>query len=213
MTPGLLSRWCSAPYDRQRWVVLDVETTGLDVRQDQVLSVAALGLHWRQSGAELVVADAFEADLRPHAARADHDNILLHGIGLGRQQQGGAPAQVLQALQAWLGHAPVVAFHAPFDRQFLARACKAAGVTPLTRHWLDLAELAPAAKPALAARSLDDWLAVWGIVCRRRHCAAADVWATAQLLLAVLAALPPDKRANWAHLVRLANSNRWLPRR
>jgi DNA polymerase-3 subunit epsilon len=92
MALSLLSRWCSAPIDRHRWVVLDVETTGLDVRQDQVLSVAALGLHWRQGGAELVVADAFEADLRPHAARANHDNILLHGIGLGRQQQGGAGA-------------------------------------------------------------------------------------------------------------------------
>lgn len=210
MAPGLLSRWCSAPIDQHRWVVLDVETTGLDVHQDQLLSVAALGLHWRQGGAELVLADAFEADLRPRALRANHDNILLHGIGLGRQEQGGAPAQVLQALQAWLGHAPVVAFHAPFDRQFLARACKAAGVMPLTRHWLDLADLAPVAKPAAAARSLDEWLAVWGIVCRRRHSAAADVWATAQLLLAVLAALPPDKRTHWAHLVRLANSSRWL---
>ena len=54
------------------------------------------------------------------------------------------------------------------------------------RAWLDLAPLAGALVPEAyryGGRSLDDWLAAFGIECTIRHNAAADALATAELLL------------------------------
>jgi DNA polymerase III epsilon subunit-like protein len=40
-----LKRWLRhSPPDPARWVVLDVETTGLDVRHDRLLAIAAIAL-------------------------------------------------------------------------------------------------------------------------------------------------------------------------
>ena len=48
------------------------------------------------------------------------------------------------------------------------------------------ADIAAVLRPGVAARTLDDWLAACGIRCARRHQAAADALATAELLLQYL---------------------------
>ena len=196
--PDTLQRWWTMGWpmgrsvDSSRWVVLDCESSGLDVRRDRLLSVAAVALHFDAPGrATIRPGDSFEVLLRhsrPEAAPAKA-NILLHGIGVGAQQQGVEPARALQALRAYVGHSPLLAFHAAFDRALIDRACKAALGARLANPWLDLAPLAAALHPEVKALALDDWLAHFGIRCARRHQAAADAWATAELLLRLLPAL------------------------
>ena len=68
----------------------------------------------------------------------------------------------------------------------LGRALAAQGLPDDRRPWLDLAPLAGALVPEAyryGGRSLDDWLAAFGIECAIRHNAAADALATAELLL------------------------------
>ena len=61
-----------------------------------------------------------------------------------------------------------------------------------------------------SARVLDDWLGVFGIENYARHDALADALATAQLLLAVLAAAERAGLPAWADLARLQKDQRWL---
>ena len=95
----LAARRTRAPADARRWVVLDVEASGLDAARDRLLAIAAIGVHVADDRAQVALADSFEVVLRQpdDAAPPDKPNILLHGIGVGAQRNGVEPAQALDA--------------------------------------------------------------------------------------------------------------------
>ena len=96
---------------------------------------------------------------------------------------------VLREFARFLGDGVPAAFHSPFDAEILRREFARAKQAPLPGKWLDVAQLAPALFPARAvkSRTLDDWLAEFGIEPHARHHALGDAFATAQLLLVLLA--------------------------
>ncbi len=205
----LLGRGASGappPAARLRWVVLDVETSGLDQDNDRLMSIGAVAVH----GDRIVLADSLELTIRQPSASATH-NILVHGIGAEAQLAGLDPGQACGRFLDYAGQAPLVAFHAAFDRGFLARAARAFLGVPIDNPWLDLAELAPALHPGTGARALDDWLAHFGIPVEARHSAAGDALATAMLFLKLLSAVPEAQRHPRA-LQKLAAQARWLAR-
>ena len=212
-----VKRWIapSPSIDEPRWVVLDVESSGLDAKRDRLLAFAAIGVHIEAHAPRIHLGDSFEAVLRQPATQAapDRHNILLHGIGIGAQRVGADPRHALQAFEAWVGRSPLLAFHAAFDRTMLERACRATLGRHLTNPWLDLAPLAAVLYPQVRARALDDWLVHFNIRCALRHQAAADTLATAELLLKLWPALRqqlPQPRLR--KVQALAALQRWLPR-
>lgn len=209
---GWKSLWSTTAVDEKRWVVLDVETSGLDTRRDRLLAVAALAVHFDQAAVpRLVPADSFEVILRQDTALPDKANILLHGIGLGAQRVGVEPRFALQAFADFAAGSPLIAFHAAFDRSMIERAMRSELGQVLRNPWLDLQPLAAAARPELAARSLDEWMQQLGVNCEQRHQAAADTQATAELLLKLWPAVRVQMRGSgFAAVARLARSGRWL---
>ncbi len=197
-----------------RWVVLDVETSGLDARRARLLAIAALGVHRDGSAWRIVPADSFEVVLRYEAEEAgapDRDNILLHGIGVGAQCQGVARAEALRRFAAFVGEAPLVAFHAAFDRTMIERACRREALPEPANPWLDLEPLAGVLMPQVRARSLDEWMAALSIPCVARHEAAADTLATAELLLRLAPRLNAEiGSAGFAAAQKLAAHRRWM---
>ena len=221
MTRGALAasfwqRWRSGRAEpAARWVVLDVESSGLDPRHDRLLAVAAVALRAAPDRLALCPADSFEAVLGQPAddAGPDRANILVHGIGVGAQAQGVAPAEALEAFERWVGASPLIAFHSAFDERLLQRAMQATLGRVLPGPWLDLAQLAPAVAPGVPGRSLDDWLRHVDIPCARRHQAAADAHATARLLLRLWPAVRAQRAGeDFAALRHIAAQARWLPR-
>jgi DNA polymerase-3 subunit epsilon len=200
-----------------RWVIVDVETTGLDAGRDRLLSIAALALKPRGARAELLLGDSFEVVLRDDDAMvpADRSNILLHGIGIGARRQGMAPRQALDAFAAWVASAPILGFHVAFDRAVIERHAALQGAALPSRHWVDIEPLAAVLRPQTRARALDEWLVALGIPCAARHQAAADVLATAELLLRLWPGLARESPAaaggDIAAAARLAAQRRWLP--
>lgn len=196
----------------QRWVVLDVESSGLDADRDRLLAVAAVAVHVAQGRAGIVLADSFEAVLRQAspAAGPDRQNILVHGIGLGEQAGGMEAGDVLARFEAFVGSSPLIGFHAAFDRRLIDRAARAALGRPTSAVWLDLADLAPVLRPAIRGRSLDEWLQALGIDCLQRHQAASDALATAELLLRLWPAARAEGAEDFRGLQRLAARRRWL---
>jgi DNA polymerase III subunit epsilon len=198
-----------APAATQRAVVVDVEASGLDPRRDRLLSIGAIGV----LGGLARYAETFEVVLR-QARPSETHNILVHGIGGSAQLAGREAAEGLLDFLAFAGKAPLVAFHADFDRILVERAiAPALGIKP-GNLWLDLALLAPALFPdqPSGARTLDDWLRRFGIGNDDRHNALADALATAQLLLVALAQAGKQGLTTWAQLAGLQEGQRWISR-
>jgi len=195
-----------------RWVVVDVETSGLDPARDRLLAIAAVALRvdWPRRRLAIEAKDSFEVVLRQPLPSA-RDNILLHGIGAQRQLEGVEPGRALQAFAAYLGDAPLLAFHAAFDRKLIGRYLRAELGRELASPWLDIEHLCAALHPKQSARSLDEWLDVMGIACLARHEAAADAWAECELMLRLWPAVAAEC-SNWRQLQRLARHHRWIGR-
>lgn len=199
------------PAEAERWVVLDVETTGLDARRDALLAIAAIAVHRDGDRLRLVPGDSFDVRLAHHATSVDRGNILLHGIGVGEQRTGVDPALALRDFQSWAGAAPRLGFHVSFDRQVIERVQRAVlGGKPAAASWIDIAVLARAAVPGVKGRALDDWLDHYGIPCLRRHDAAADTLATGELLLRLWPMLRKAGARDASALARMERDAAWL---
>lgn len=193
--------------DELRWVVVDVETGGLNPHTDPLLSIGAVEIRERQ----IHLGTGFEAALR-QASTTSEANILVHGLTHSQQLSGMAAADALLDFAEFAAAAPLVAFHAAFDRAALQTALQKELGSDLRWHWLDAATLAPLLFPDLAreCRDLDDWLAAFSIHNHARHSALADAAATAQLWLILLDAAQCQHMYTLKHLESLSRARKWL---
>jgi DNA polymerase-3 subunit epsilon len=207
--------WRKRPFpagNPERWLVLDVESSGLDASCDRLLALAAVSLRFDAQRAWIELADSFEVVLRQpeDASPPDRANILVHGIGIAAQGRGADPLQALQRFEAFAADAPLLGFHVAFDKQLIDRATQAQLGRRLRNPWLDIADIAAVLRPSVAARTLDDWMLACDIPCAHRHQAIADALATAELLLQLLPAARADGVSGFRDLARLAARRRWL---
>ncbi len=193
----------------QRYVVVDVETSGLRPYSDRLLAIGAIAVANGLARFDEVFTTLLRQD---HASPTA--NILLHGIDGTTQTSATAIAEALLAFLEFARKSPLVAFHADFDRVFVNRATRAAFHITAANGWLDLAQLAPCFLPehAAHAQTLDDWTRIFGIENYARHDALADAVATAQLLQVVLARAAHAGVTRWSQLAAHARAQRWLAR-
>lgn len=168
------------PLDQQRVVVLDLETSGLDVRRDIVLSIGAVVID--QGSIDL--GNQFECTL----LRPDHEvseSVLIHGIAPSELATGRDPAEALLDFMEFVGDSPILAFHAGFDQRMLARALKTSLGYKLRHHFIDVAEIAPVLCPdnRPSRNGLDDWTQHFRLQVLQRHHASADALVTAEIAL------------------------------
>jgi DNA polymerase III subunit epsilon len=201
----------ASPHTTERWVVLDVETSGLDTRHAQLLTIACISVHidWSRRQLAIVPGDSLELAIKPELPVTDKANILLHGLGLERQSQGMPCAPALQLFIDYAGSSPLLAFHAGFDQSILDRHLQSHLHHRLPNEWLDIEKLCTATHPRVQAHTLDEWIAHFGIRCAARHQAVADTWSECELLQRIW---PQVARqcASWRDVQRLAQHRRWL---
>jgi DNA polymerase III subunit epsilon len=212
---GRLRGWLGArvAVDEGRWLVLDVETSGLDPQRDQLLAIAAIAVQvdWAAKRMSITPGDSFEVVLRQSEVATAKDNILLHGIGQQRQREGEPMADGLSAFARFAGSSPLLAFHAPFDQAMIGRFVLAHLDTPLPNRWVDIEQLCAVTHEKVRARALDEWMAHFGIVCANRHQAAADTLAECELLLRIWPRIA-GQCASWRDVEKLAAQQRWIAR-
>ena len=199
--------------DEARWLVVDVESSGLDAARDRLLAVAAIALRvdWGRRRLAVALADSFEGVLRQEAP-STRENILLHGIGVQQQRLGVPVPQALQAFAAFARTAPLLAFHAAFDREMVGRHAAASTGAALPNPWLDIEHLCRVTHPEVRAASLDEWMAHFGIRCAARHQAMSDSLAECDLLLRIWPRVAREC-TGWRDVQRLAARHRWVARR
>ncbi|WP_339500845.1 3'-5' exonuclease [Pseudomonas silesiensis] len=164
----------------QRWVVLDLETTGLNLNKDRVLSIGAVVI---EDGA-IDFSQQFERTLQCSELKLG-PSVLIHGLGPSAIAAGSDPAQALLDFMEFVGDSPVLAFHAPFDQHMLGRALKDHLGYKLQHLFLDVADIAPLLCPQAPLREagLDEWIDWFKLEVFERHNASADALATAELAL------------------------------
>ncbi|WP_434606316.1 3'-5' exonuclease [Pseudomonas sp. R1-7] len=164
----------------QRWVVVDLETTGLNLNKDQVLSIGAVVI---EDGA-IDFSQQFERTLQCDKQKLG-PSVLIHGLAPSAIAAGSDPAEALLAFMEFVGDSPLLAFHAPFDSHMLGRALKDYLGYRLQHPFLDVADLAPMLCPQAHIRQagLDDWIDWFKLQVFDRHNASADALATAELAL------------------------------
>lgn len=180
--------WGRAPMNPYRWVVLDVETTGLNTRKASLLEIAAVSLHLDPITQNLKIdlADSFEVVLKQDPSRkSDKENILLHGIGVDAQKSGEDPVAALLKFEEWIEDAPLFAFHAVFDEAMIQKTFKQYLGRKLKNAWIDIEPLVAKCYPEVKAKYMDDWVQFLGIECAVRHQAAADTFATAEIMMQI----------------------------
>jgi DNA polymerase-3 subunit epsilon len=195
------------PLNEVHWVVVDVETGGLNPQTDPLLSIGAVEIR----NSQVNLGTGFEAGLQQEAATS-HANILVHGLTHSQQLSGMAAKDALLDFAEFAAGAPFVAFHAAFDRTALQVAMQRELGWGFPGRWLDAAVIAPLLFPDLAksCRHLDDWLAALSIQNFARHSAVADAAATAQLWLIVLEAASRQHIRTLKDLENLVRARKWL---
>ncbi|MFM2111350.1 MAG: hypothetical protein RLZZ271_10 [Pseudomonadota bacterium] len=211
--------------DHRRWIVVDVEATGLDARTERLVSIAAIAVHLHDHGSgrmdmQIHLGDSFEVVLKhdeplqfsvaPPSERVKR-NVLVHGIGLGAQAQGVPATEALGAFVAFAGDAPLLGYHSWFDQTLIEGACHRQGIAPPAGAWVDVENVARGVDGELRRMALDGWLCRYGIQCTVRHDAAADTLATCELLMRLWRRIDLRRGTAWQALQRTAADARFLP--
>ena len=104
------------PYRGNEVVSIDCETTGLDVKQDEIISLAAVII----SGNEVKTGEAFEAKI-DHRERLDGDSIVIHRIRRMDLDDAVELDTALMAFVEFVGNRPILGYNLQFDLKFLDR--------------------------------------------------------------------------------------------
>ena len=200
---------------QDRWVVVDVETSGLDPDEAHLLAIAAVAIHvdWRTKKLSIVPGDSFEVDIRPPQLVRDKENILVHGIGQRRQMDGQELPQAIAGFLRYIGPAKLLAFHAWFDKALIGRHVRMAALPDMEKGlrnpWVDIERLCVATYPDVKAHSLDEWMDQFDISCAARHEAAADTYAECEVLQRIWPRIA-RQASGWPDILRLEKEGRWL---
>ena len=172
------------PWASERFVIFDTETTGLDPREDQAVSLGAVSM----TGGRIALGDTFDRIIAA-AARPSRHSIVVHGLTPGKIANGHQPHDVLSDFLLWSGDAVLVAHHSAFDLTMLNRIAVPLCGSPIQNLVLDTAHLARHADRRQGGRryDLDSLLDRYDIPqSGARHTALGDAMLTARLLQKLL---------------------------
>lgn len=180
------------------FVALDLETTGLDSRTDDIIEIGMVKVI---DGKEVANYQSF---VRPKGKLSVKIKRLT---GLCDEDLIGAPdfEDILEEVIAFIGDMPVVGHNIGFDRGFLLEACK----ERFTSNTFDTLELARLLLPSAANHRLADLCSLQNIDIVQQHRALDDSLAAARLHLALLSRLEqiePELVWQATKLLQLSNS-------
>jgi len=192
--------------DQERFVVYDLETTGLSPHCDEVVEIAAVTLDRGQR-----VGAPFHTLVRP-SRRISREAQKVHGISQEEVRDAPPMEVVLPQFLAYLGDAILVGHNvALFDNVILDREMGRLLGRGLTHPTLDTREVASRLFPRLP-HSLAALLEHFRLPHQEAHRALPDAEATADLLLALLAENRRQKEleslVEYLPLVAIADASR-----
>ncbi|WP_373879607.1 type I-E CRISPR-associated endoribonuclease Cas2e [Levilactobacillus brevis] len=164
----LMTRASRQPVAKPAMVALDLETTGLDLVKDDIISIGAVK---RVPGQP---EDFFDSLIK--AERAIPENITTL-TGLTAEMlatQGISLSAGLQELREFVGSLPIVGYNLRFDEMFLTSGFRTINQPELTNRMIDLLPMMKKTDKFLDNYRLQTVLAKFDIVNQEPHHALAD---------------------------------------
>lgn len=191
-------------------IVYDLETTGLSVQSDSVLSIGAATI----SKQAIALGNTFHEVLATPSVDLNRESQLIHGLTLGDLAAGSPPRAALLRFLEYGTHRIWAAYHAEFDRVMLRKTIESWLGTDFDPRPIDVAELAPMLFPEKGpvVSPLDHWLDAFGLTAHERHNALDDAMVTAELMLVILDGAYQKGYRTWGELNDACRAWRQLQR-
>lgn len=184
---------------RQRFVALDLETTGLDPRRDAVVSLAMIPFVGGVPAAGYVTLVDPGRPIPP-------ESTAVHGLTDGMVRAAPPIDRVLLEVDALLATDVIVGYNVGFDLAILGRERRARRLHRVGNPVLDTRLLASGLHPEWRDFTLEHIAARLGVAIVARHTAEGDALTAGHILLGLLPELE-------AHGLRTVPELLWLQRR
>ncbi len=179
--------------ERARFLVLDVEVTGTDIRRDRMTAIAALP----------VVAGAYRLS-----------DLVRYGVPRTKRPSSEPPdgsSEALNTLRALVAESVLVTINPRFVKEMIGRSRRTRRLACATADWLDLAAVARVVNGERHDYAdVDRWVTKMRTEGPAPHDAVHDVVVMAQMLLALLAYLDEAEILTLDSLARIQESAMWL---
>lgn len=163
----------------REYVVMDIETTGLDAQADDIIELAAIKV---VNGEE---KGAFSCLVKP--AKDVPQNILqLTGLSKSDFEDGEDAHSAMDRFLSFVGYCPLVAHNASFDLAFLQAAVQRLGFDEIENETIDTLDLAKKTHAGLKSYRLGSLAEYFGIDVKELHRALPDAQTTRQLFLQLI---------------------------
>ena len=178
-------------------VIVDTETTGLDVRVDNIVSLGAVCAHGPRLFRNRLIDDLVDPG-RP----IPPDSTKVHGITDAMVRNARAFPEVWADFQRLARNRVVVGHNVPFDLTIMREECRRH-----QRPWIDLVfidtlRLASLLNPTLGQYDLDTLAEIYQIDIHGRHTALGDALVTAELFFRMLPRLQQQGFGTLGELLR-----------
>jgi DNA polymerase-3 subunit epsilon len=181
-----------------RFIVFDTETTGLNTKEDRILSIGCVGVE----NFKIKVADHLESYVIQEQFNAD--TVKIHGLlkegNLSKLEE----EQAIIEFLSYIENAVLVAHHAAFDVTMINNALKRMNLPKLKNKVLDTGHLFQKTKLDISKEhfGLDELSNRFNIPLHDRHTASGDAYITAILFLKLLAILHKKEDVTLKYLLR-----------
>lgn len=104
------------PAPEKEWISVDCETTGLNPRQDEIISIGAIPIR----GNQILTSQRLELLIKP-SGTLKKENILIHRLRHKDLEFGISPAEAAERFLTFVGSRPLVGYYLEFDVAMLNR--------------------------------------------------------------------------------------------
>jgi DNA polymerase III subunit epsilon len=128
--------WMFEPYDGDEVVVFDTETTGLNTKKDEILSIGAV----KVKGDRILTSESFEIFLKP-SREISRESIKIHHIRPCDLENGLEPLDGAKKFLDFIGNRPLVGYYLEFDMAMMNRLIKPWLGCELPHHQIEVSGL------------------------------------------------------------------------
>jgi DNA polymerase III epsilon subunit family exonuclease len=173
--------------DHKKFVALDIETTGLNIKEHEVIQIGCVLFSYNEKKGTYNIDDEFEINIKPsHIETANKTSLKINRYNDNDWVDAVNLKKGLQKLMRRVKDRVMVAHNATFDYHFLDLASKTEGV-PNTLHYhvLDTLSMAYAQLQGTDAKqlSLRFLCQYFSIENKKAHTALSDARATYELFV------------------------------